>query len=270
MVDQFPLSGHRLAVWALESGDLRQATSLAQTLGLPLLTGALKHQPADCILLMVSTAGLGLQPLDRRSGAVRVDFIAGKVNHRRRFGGGQGQHIARAVGIKGVQRPSVLDLTAGFGTDSFVLAGLGCRVNLVERHPLVKLLLQDGLRRAAQFIETASIVARMQLHHDSARQVLNQWCVEPPDVIYLDPMFPRVGKHASQGAASKEMSLLRQLVGVDADAEKLLQPALALARYRVVVKRPRLAPYLDNRQPAYQLIGKANRFDIHVIQSFSQ
>jgi 16S rRNA (guanine1516-N2)-methyltransferase len=62
------------------------------------------------------------------------------------------------------------------------------------------------------------------------------------------------------------MSLLRQLVGIDADAEKLLQPALALARYRVVVKRPRLAPYLDNHQPAYQLIGKANRFDIHVIQ----
>jgi 16S rRNA (guanine1516-N2)-methyltransferase len=44
----------------------------------------------------------------------------------------------------------VIDGTAGLGKDAFVLAGLGCKVTLVERHPVVVALLADGLARAWQ------------------------------------------------------------------------------------------------------------------------
>lgn len=44
--------------------------------------------------------------------------------------------------------PNVIDATAGLGRDAFVLAAIGCQIKLVERHPVVRLLLQDGLQRA--------------------------------------------------------------------------------------------------------------------------
>src|SRR5690606_15891946 len=42
----------------------------------------------------------------------------------------------------------VLDCTAGLGEDAFVLASCGAKVLLVERNPIIHLLLQDGLLRA--------------------------------------------------------------------------------------------------------------------------
>src|SRR5690606_8938845 len=81
-------------------------------------------------------------------GPVFVDFIGGAVGHRRRFGGGRGQPLAKAVGLKGGENPRVLDATAGLGRDAFVLACLGSVVTLVERSPVVAALLEDGLLRA--------------------------------------------------------------------------------------------------------------------------
>lgn len=53
---------------------------------------------------------------------VRVDFIEGALAHRRQFGGGSGQMIAKAVGIQPGVRPHGVDATAGLGRDAFVLA----------------------------------------------------------------------------------------------------------------------------------------------------
>ena len=68
--------------------------------------------------------------------------------HRRRFGGGRGEAVAKAAGIKKSYLPSVVDATAGLGRDAFVLASLGCHVRMIERHPVVAALLDDGLQRA--------------------------------------------------------------------------------------------------------------------------
>ena len=44
---------------------------------------------------------LELRKLDEpKLGAVFVDFVEGAVAHRRKFGGGRGQSIAKAVGLK--------------------------------------------------------------------------------------------------------------------------------------------------------------------------
>ncbi|MGL9773657.1 MAG: class I SAM-dependent methyltransferase [Sodalis sp. (in: enterobacteria)] len=55
--------------------------------------------------------------------------------------------VAKAVGIKGQGLPDVVDATAGLGRDAFVLACLGCRVQMFERHPVMAALLKNGLRR---------------------------------------------------------------------------------------------------------------------------
>jgi 16S rRNA (guanine1516-N2)-methyltransferase len=56
---------------------------------------------------------------------LRIDFTSGAVAHRLRFGGGRGQALPKAIGLKGGKTPDVVDATAGFGRDSFLLASLG-------------------------------------------------------------------------------------------------------------------------------------------------
>ncbi|AZQ12595.1 Ribosomal RNA small subunit methyltransferase J [Shewanella khirikhana] len=58
--------------------------------------------------------------------------------------------------------------------------------------------------------------------------------------------------------------LFQSLVGADADADGLLQPALKLAQKRVVVKRPDYAEDLDGIKPSTRIETKKNRFDVYV------
>ena len=182
--------------------------------------------------------------------------------HRRKFGGGRGQDIAKAIGLKHGFTPHVLDATAGLGRDAFVLASLGCRVTLMERMPVVAALLDDGLERAKLNSEVGEIAQRMQLVHASSIENMN--LAEQVDVIYLDPMYPHREKSA---AVKKEMRVFQSLVGEDLDADALLAPALALAKYRVVVKRPSYAPPLNNIKPSTSIKMKKNRFDVYVNQA---
>jgi 16S rRNA (guanine1516-N2)-methyltransferase len=212
----------------------------------------------------------GLQLVCSGSGApgsVRVDFVRGTAAHRRQFGGGNRQMIARAVGILPGVRPLVLDATAGLGRDAFVLAGLGCELTLIERHPLLAALLEDGLRRARDDADSAPIAARMQLREGDAIALMRDWSSEAPQVVYLDPMFPPRDKSA---LVKKEMRMFRPLVGDDNDAPTLLAAALSLASHRVVVKRSRQAPALGGIAPGYALEGKSSRFDIYPKRSLKE
>jgi 16S rRNA (guanine1516-N2)-methyltransferase len=214
--------------------------------------------------LQLGEQGLQLVELGPQApGPVRVDFVEGAVAHRRLFGGGTGQMIAKAVGVQPGVRPRVLDATAGLGRDGFVLASLGCSVTLIERQPLIAALLEDGLARAAADRDVGPIVAQMRLLTGNAIELMKAWQGEPPQVIYLDPMFPHRDKSA---LVKKEMRLFRPFVGDDLDAPALLQAALVLASHRVVVKRPRKAPIIDGGKPAYALEGKSSRYDIYPLK----
>ena len=221
----------------------------------------LQEQADADFALQLGAEGLQFVELGPQApGAVRVDFVEGAVAHRRLFGGGIGQMIAKAVGVQPGVRPQVLDATAGLGRDAFVLASLGCSMTLIERQPLVAALLEDGLMRARQSAEVAPIAAQMRLLQGNAIELLSAWADEAPQVIYLDPMFPHRDKSA---LVKKEMRLFRPLVGDDLDAPALLAAALALASHRVVVKRPRKAPCIEGAKPSYVLEGKSSRYDIY-------
>ena len=192
---------------------------------------------------------------------ISVDFVSGAVAHRRKFGGGRGQSIAKAVGLKQGVNPSVVDGTAGLGRDAFVLASLGCNVTMVERHPVVAALLEDGLRRAYESAEIGSwMQERMRLVHGSSLESVAA-LGEEVDVVYLDPMYPHREKSA---LVKKEMRVFQSLVGADLDADGLLAPAMALASKRVVVKRPDYAEDLDGVKPSMVIATKKNRFDVYV------
>ena len=254
---------------------LAQAETLSALLQLPLLINQTSDSvdTAEFVLLFAQDA-VQLQQTGRKApGPIVAEFTEGAVDHRRKFGGGKGQMIAKAVGIKSGVYPCVLDATAGLGKDSFVLASLGCTVTMLERSPIVQSLLADGLQRAQVFArerdgELLQTVSRMKLVTQDSRLYLESLATDQfPDVIYLDPMFPERQKTAD---VKKEMAAFHQIVGKDEDADALLPLALAHVNYRVVVKRPRKAPLLNNQTPSYQLEGKSSRYDIYTVKKLPE
>jgi 16S rRNA (guanine1516-N2)-methyltransferase len=120
-------------------------------------------------------------------------------------------------------------------------------------------LLHDAHRRALADAATQAIAQRIDIVESESRAVLGSgrhW-----DVVYLDPMYPDDGKAALPG---KEMQILRDLTGGDEDADQLLQPALACARQRVVVKRPPKAPWLAGMEPSMEVRSTQLRFDVYL------
>lgn len=217
------------------------------------------------ILMFASRSVFLVSTKNKQALRVEADFVSGSVAHRRQFGGGKGQQIAKAVGLSKGFIPKVLDATAGLGKDAFVLASLGATVTLVERSPIVHLLLSEALRRGREHAQEEEdkvleeILNRMTLiAFDSSDFLSSQ--EESFDVIYLDPMFPERKKSA---LVKKEMRVFHEIVGSDVDADALLAPAIENACYRVVVKRPRIAPDLAQAKPSYRLEGKSSRFDVY-------
>ena len=239
-----------------------QAAALANAWGF-----SLAAQPHGQQVLRLTQQRLELHDRnDPRVGPVFVDWAGGAAAHRRLYGGGRGQPLARAVGLKSGATPSVLDATAGLGRDAFVLACLGCPVTLLERHPMVAALLMDGHRRACADAEIGTLVGeRMRVIHGDAREWLPRLpAAECPDVIYLDPMYPERRKSSQ---VKKEMRALQELLGKDPGADALLPVALAAARQRVVVKRPMDAASLNQTPPTMSIKGKHHRYDVHVIKA---
>lgn len=192
---------------------------------------------------------------------LKVDFISGAVDYRRRHGGGRGQALPKALGFRKGVTPDVVDATAGLGRDAFLLASLGARVTLIERNETVHRLLEEAMARAAAESPLhGEIIARMTLILGDAREILPSL---KPETVLIDPMHPPRRKSALVKA---EMRQLRDLVGSDPDCAELMRVALKVASKRVVLKWPRqAAPLPDLPPPTHQVIGKSTRFDVFII-----
>ncbi len=193
---------------------------------------------------------------------VCIDFASGKTAHRRKYGHAGGEAIGKAVGIKKGHRPNIVDATAGWGRDAFVLATMGCRVHMIERSEVIAKLLADGLRRGENDENIGTMIKdNLSLTCGDSHQELLHTPFEP-EVIYLDPMFPHKEKSA---LVKKEMRMLQDVVGQDEDANALLNLALTIATNRVVVKRPACAEFLAEIKPNTSIKTKKHRFDIYLI-----
>jgi len=190
------------------------------------------------------------------SNELSINFASGAVAHRLRFGGGRGQDLPKAVGLKKGACPHVVDATAGLGRDAFLLASLGAKVTLIERSEQMHSLLEQALA-AAKNSEVSEVVANMTLLHGDAKDLLPALA---PEVILVDPMHPPRGNSA---LVKQDMRQLREMVGEDPDALELMQAALAAATNRVVLKWPRKATALAGLVAAsHQIIGKSTRYDV--------
>lgn len=246
-----------------EPGFRQPAAAWAERLGLPLLEprGAGGSEPAGAagarLRLEVGGWGLRLRPEDGPAVTVEPRALAQRRRGR--------DLLLRAVG-RLEAGASVVDATAGLGADAFHLAARGLRVVMLERQPLAACLLEDALGRARRGSEgeAARIAAgRLALRWGDARSLLPE--LDPaPAVIVLDPMYPEAAKGS---LPKKGMALFRRWVGGDPDADTLLAAALATARRRVVVKRPRRAPALGEGAglpaPTGSVVGTTVRYDLY-------
>ncbi|MGP1958371.1 MAG: class I SAM-dependent methyltransferase [Arsenophonus sp.] len=212
--------------------------------------------------LVLTSECLQLKKLDEpRLGGIYVNFFSRTMKYRHKFGGGRNEAIAKAVGIKKSYLPTVVDATAGLGKDAFVLASLGCKVQMYERNAVIAALLNDGLQRGYSDPKIGKwLKKRMVLLHASSIEAISN--ISPiPDVIYLDPMYPHRKKNA---LVKKEMRIFQYIVGNDEDADNLLIISITKAKHRVVVKRPSYAFPLAGISPQSTIKTKNHRFDIYL------
>lgn len=211
-----------------------------------------------------SAAGLDLREtpagLVISDGSMELVADLGRMLPRLRQGSLQAELLVRAARVRGVEAPTAIDACAGLGEDGLLLAAAGLRVTLFELDPVIAALLRDALGRAAAVPGLAEAAARMTLVEGDSVAALRALHA-PPDVVFLDPMFPERHKSA---AVKKKFQLLHRLERPCGNEAELLGAALAARPRKVVVKRPPKGPWLAGTRPSYCLRGKSVRYDVLV------
>lgn len=247
----------------LLDGDAASASplerELASQLGLPIVTPTEAANQSGLFLQMCA-GRLVLGRLGGREHPIFVDFVSALASPRR-----GPELLLKAVG-GGHPRPAVVDATAGLGRDSAILLGAGYALSMIEENLVAAALLHDALQRLQRVPTCREFAENLQLVPGTAQHCLPALALEGrADVVYLDPMFAASAKSA---LVKKDMQLFQSLLGHGDDGSDLLEVALAVARYRVVVKRAIKAAPLAGREPTLSVRGKAVRFDVYALKSF--
>jgi 16S rRNA (guanine1516-N2)-methyltransferase len=171
------------------------------------------------------------------------------------------QSLLKACSNKQRSIKTVLDLTGGWGMDSFMIAHNGRSVTMLEQNRLIYAITAHSLKCAETHPKLAETVGRINCINTTGNHYLTS--LQGPDqfdCIYLDPMFP---SHKSSAKPSKEMQLLQQMTS-NVDIELAFNLALNQARNRVVMKRPLKSPAFSDRQPDLVYREKTVRFDVYL------
>ncbi len=135
---------------------------------------------------------------------------------------------------RAVEGDSVLDCTAGLGTDSLVFAvrvGPEGRVCALEASPELSVLLREGL--ASYEVEKPSVTAamrRVEVIHADHLSYLRSLPDNSFDIVYFDPMFRKPVYDSSA------ISPLRAFADARPLSEEAIREAVRVARKTVVLK----------------------------------
>lgn len=226
-----------------------KAEQLAQALSLP----CLKETKADQIAVIVNEDRILLKhPLMKKPFLLNWDTVATKLakDYKKHM-------LIKATGLL-KQTGTVIDMTAGLGYDALCLAFAAKSLTLLERNPLMYVLLKDAYDH---FNKHLFKVCPIELFNIDGKIWLEKYAMNnPPDVIYLDPMYP---KRTKSSLVKKDMQLVKAIVGEDNDMDEIFLRSLQLCKQRVVVKRPIHAKYLADKKPDYQYRGRICRYDVY-------
>ncbi len=258
-----PIVYPRIIIYPSDECSVDIASKIAKELKSPLSDYSAQDEKLSNFdfSLAVSREGLILRQID--SGLTfSLDFSRNSIKYRVRSN--RSELLGRAIGIKSRRPKKVIDGTAGFGMDSFILANLGCSLVLCERNVIIATMLSHAIESAKRSTEPwlAESASRMSLMRQDVRSLPTE-LVDNVDVIYLDPMFPEKRNNA---ASKKEIKILRSLqpnVFLDIDQSELLKWALDQNVKRIVLKRPIRAKVIGEKSLSHQLLGKIIRYDVY-------
>ena len=191
---------------------------------------------------------------------ISVDFDSPQLRARMKRLSARSELLLKALGGKAGE--TVVDMTTGLGTDTWLLATYGYTVYACERSPTLYAMLEDGLQRIreyrgdlSQLSNTASNIRLRNL--DSSSSLESSWGAK---YAVIDPMFPVKKK---QALASGDMQMLQRFIGRGESVDLLLHAAKAQGIKRAVVKRVlRSRQRYARFEPLYSLEGRSTRFDV--------
>jgi 16S rRNA (guanine1516-N2)-methyltransferase len=229
------------AIWSTQQGIDALSSASKRGFGLTLSEG----RPAELFLL------------DKPREKLSIDFRTSVFKNRLKTSG-KNQPLTKALGIpKGII--SVLDLTAGLGSDAFVLAHVGATVVAIERDLVLFCMLTEALSYAREDETLQAAAHRLDFVYGESVEYMKAH--HEFESIYYDPMYPETD---SSALPKKEMQILDKLVGVDGDQEAVLSAAYECAKNRVVIKRPRVAPFLM-KKPTQSFESPTTRYDMYLV-----
>lgn len=211
-------------------------------------------------VLNQSAGRLSLTARGSERSPLSIDFNTPALSQRIKRLSPRSELLLKALG--GQKGETVIDMTAGLGTDSFLLAAFGYRVVSIERSKTLYLLLKDGMQRASvdRSLPESSreALTRIQLINDDARSV--NISAHNPTYAVIDPMYaPKKKSALSKG----EMQTLQEFIGQSQSAGELIDVAKKMGVRRAVVKRAlRSELRYASFEPLYALRGRSSRFDV--------
>lgn len=180
------------------------------------------------------------------------------VAQQKTFPAARQKGLNQAIGKK---TKRVIDATAGWAGDALLLTSQGFELVLIERNPIMALLLTDAMQRLGKTAWAAQHnITVPRVVEGDAIKLLSARTMQA-DCVYLDPMFP--AKRKKSAAVNKYMQLLQRLVGPDQDAQQLVTSAISAGYKRVVVKRPDYADSLQGK-PSVQFSSKLVHYDVYL------
>lgn len=244
-----------------------EATKKAASLPSNDADGTLRWSELDALVVFADDGASLVIPQMGNMKPLHLDFTQVAYRQRLLRGGRVKEPVARAVlhGVK-VREPleqvRVFDATAGLGRESMILAHAGAQVVSFERQVPIWMILADALNRAQRSRFFPFKLPKL-LSPGDIRYAQIKDAIDPPDVIYYDPMFPERGSSAQ---VKKEMAIFQRLVGEDSDTLEFLKIAVNYAVQRVVVKRPKEAPplQLEGIERSHFIDAGVCRFDCYV------
>ncbi|SUO96039.1 class I SAM-dependent methyltransferase [Suttonella ornithocola] len=163
--------------------------------------------------------------------------------------------------FKKLPNHTILDATAGWGRDAWLLAYRGFKVTLCEQHPALYLMLKQAVERAKNELLTTKAASNLlTIYGNSEEHIKNNG--EKYDAIYLDPMFP---PRTKQAKVKKDMQILHTLISdFPNNGDQLLDIAINSGCKKIIVKRPKGADFLNNMPPHHSLQAPNTRYDIYI------
>lgn len=156
-----------------------------------------------------------------------------RIQHRQ----WQGEYLLQLLGKQ--KCFNIIDATAGFGRDSFLLAAAGHQVAAHEANPLVALLLYAGLKKTYEDERINVACKRINLKPCFAQSI--DAVVEANDatVCYLDPMFQseKAVSLKNEKFAQVLQALTINFFSTKTELNALLEWAFSLGFMTVVVKQ---------------------------------